>query len=276
MAYVRMTRTMPVVVATPVATGMPGPLGADDGTGAGPATGSGAGGTTTLATTVTSFAGAAVGGRRAEPLYWGIAYGSIAVGFVAGLGLYAVVSPPEYKAAAGFDAFAALYIVAQVLERLFEPVANFVRGTVAGDTTEAGGPSSGGGEPDGAAESLTRPQAVAALDQALATAATAPSPDSAAAAMADAATAKAAIDQIRANAALSIWGIQSGLAMILCGGIGLFLLRGIGAAGVPVFLDIFVTGVAIGGGSKALHDLIKSVQVTKESKQDPPEAGGAA
>jgi hypothetical protein len=273
MAYVRMTRTMAVPVGAPAAGGQPLPLGAAD-AGAGGAVGPGA--PAAVATNVTSFAGSAVGGKTAQPIFWAIAYGSIAAGFVIGVAVNLALKPSEFRAGAGFEAFAAFYIVAQGLERLFEPVANFVRGSVAGAAatgSAVGGTPTTGGTPPG---SLTRPEAVAKLDQALAAAATAADAGTAAEAMADAARAKATIDQIRANAALSMWGIQSGLAMILCGGLGLFLLRGVGAAGVPVFLDILITGIAIGGGSKALHDLIKSVQVTKEGKQDPPEAGGSA
>ena len=263
MAYVRIPRPMQVTLAPrPGMGGLPQPIGAADAGSAGSA------GTTGQTTTVTSIAGTAVGGKIAQPVFWVIAYGSITVGFVVGVLLYTVVEPSEFEAAAGFDALAAFYIVAQGLERLFEPAANFVRGSI---------PDGGAQPAPGAAapESLTRPQAVARLESALATAATTADAGAAERAVEDAARAKATIDQIRANAALSMWGIQSGLAMVLAGGLGLFLLRGVGAGGVPVPLDIFVTGIAIGGGSKALHDLIKSVQVSKESKQDPPEAGGA-
>jgi hypothetical protein len=34
-------------------------------------------------------------------------------------------------------------------------------------------------------------------------------------------------------------------------------------------LDILVTGLAIGGGTKPLHDLIGNLQASKDSKKDP-------
>lgn len=281
MAYVRVSRATlqpaPIAVVAPGAAGggRPEPIGAAaDG-----------GGTTTTSI----VARAAPGGLVAERPYWIAGYGCIAVGFVAALVLNAVIRPSEYKAAAGFDAFAAFYIVAQSLERFFEPVTNFIKGSAGGaDQVPAAGanaPLAGALAPAGVPNapgapipgpSMTRPQAVAALDQALATASSSMDTTEVKAAVVAAATAKATIDQIRSNAAILVWGAQSGLAMLACGAMGLFLLRGVGAAGVPVPIDILVTGIAIGGGSKALHDLIKSVQASKENKQDPAEAGGSA
>lgn len=240
MAFVRVPRAF----AAPEAMA-PGPFEAAPGGGpAGPSAAA-----PVLATVAAATAGAAVAQRP----YWIAGYGSIVVGFIGGLALYDLLKPTEFKPAAGFDAFAVFYIVAQSLERFFEPVSNFVKGSV------------------GAGQQSTKPEAEAKRDAALTLAYSAPAAPESAAAAQEASTAQATLEQIRANAAILIWGLQSGLSMLLGGAVGLFLLRGVGAQGVPVWADLFVTGIAVGGGSKALHELIKSVQLTKEEKQDPPE-----
>jgi hypothetical protein len=40
---------------------------------------------------------------------------------------------------------------------------------------------------------------------------------------------------------------------------------------VPEFADILLTGLAIGGGSKPLHDLISRIEKAKNNASDPPE-----
>jgi hypothetical protein len=41
------------------------------------------------------------------------------------------------------------------------------------------------------------------------------------------------------------------------------------AAGIRHIIDILITGLAIGGGTKPLHDLISNLQAAKVSKKDP-------
>jgi hypothetical protein len=41
------------------------------------------------------------------------------------------------------------------------------------------------------------------------------------------------------------------------------------AAGIRHIIDLLVTGLAIGGGTKPLHDLISNLQAAKISKKDP-------
>jgi hypothetical protein len=62
------------------------------------------------------------------------------------------------------------------------------------------------------------------------------------------------------------------LGGLASGFLGLYLMRAVGATGTPVWLDIAITGVIVGGGSKGLHDLIKNVEKAKETKEDPEEA----
>jgi len=46
------------------------------------------------------------------------------------------------------------------------------------------------------------------------------------------------------------------------------LLKSVGVASAPVWLEILVTGLAVGGGTKPLHDLIKQLQA-KNKAEDP-------
>jgi hypothetical protein len=83
------------------------------------------------------------------------------------------------------------------------------------------------------------------------------------------------VDKIRRNTAVIAWGVASFLAMVLCGWFGILLLRLTGLKGVPAELDIVLTGLQFGSGTKPLHDLISNVQKAKERKEDPPEKKAA-
>jgi len=179
-------------------------------------------------------------------------------GALAGITLaLVVVDPPAFVPAAGFSAFAALYIVAQSLERLLEPLTKFVTG------------SEGPGGPQ-----KTKAEAVKARDIAIGTALVATERTSKEAATANAAKFHQTVEQVRENTAVFIWGLASGLGMLFAGWFGLFLMRLAGATGTPIAVDVVITGLAIGGGSKPLHDLIESIQATKTQKEDPPEVSG--
>jgi len=102
-----------------------------------------------------------------------------------------------------------------------------------------------------------------------------------------AAAAQAELDQRRADKAVAYWALATILGLLLSATLGLYLLHivglrsdglaadgtwtaGIGnAAGIRHMLDLLVTGLAIGGGTKPLHDLISNLQATKTSKKDP-------
>ena len=197
------------------------------------------------------------GGETAEVRYVAVAYAALVVGIAVGLTAYSAWKPAEFQPRSGFDAFALLYVITQSLERIFEPVATWIRGSAGG-------------------ELQTKAEAIKSRDDAISAAVATASPAAARAHAQRAAGAQARVNQVRRNASVVIWGLQAGIGAILAGMLGIFILRGIGASAVPPVIDIVVTGLAIGGGSKALHELIKSVQVTKESKQDPAEAGGSS
>jgi hypothetical protein len=102
-----------------------------------------------------------------------------------------------------------------------------------------------------------------------------------------AAAAQAELEQRRADKAIAFWALATVLGLLLSATLGLYLLHIVGlqddglagdgtwasgalsAAGIRHMLDLLVTGLAIGGGTKPLHDLISNLQAGKDSKKDP-------
>jgi|SRR6516164_2510706 len=102
-----------------------------------------------------------------------------------------------------------------------------------------------------------------------------------------AAAAQAELDQQRADKAVAYWALASVLGLLLSATLGMYLLHIVGlrgdglaangtwasgilsAAGIRHSIDLLATGLAIGGGTKPLHDLISNLQAAKTSKKDP-------
>ena len=66
-----------------------------------------------------------------------------------------------------------------------------------------------------------------------------------------------------------MWALASFLGIVIAAWVGLGLLHTVGVQDAPRWVDVVVTGLAIGGGTKPLHDLIGNLQASKESKSDP-------
>ena len=102
-----------------------------------------------------------------------------------------------------------------------------------------------------------------------------------------AAAAQAELDQRRADKAVAYWALATVLGLLLSATLGIYLLHIVGlrsdglvkngiwaagllgAAGIRHMIDLLVTGLAIGGGTKPVHDLISNLQAAKTSKKDP-------
>jgi hypothetical protein len=52
-------------------------------------------------------------------------------------------------------------------------------------------------------------------------------------------------------------------------------VRLVGLTGVPEEVDLVLSGLAVGSGTKPLHDLISNLQKAKEDTEDPPEKKAA-
>ena len=66
------------------------------------------------------------------------------------------------------------------------------------------------------------------------------------------------------------FGLASALAMLACGYFGLGVVHAIGDTGVPRYIDVIVTGMAIGGGTKPLHDFITCLDGWARRAKAPP------
>ena len=142
------------------------------------------------------------------------------------------------KVAEGVAAFAMFYVAAQAVERFLEPL-------VAMDPIKR----------RLASERATKIAAAAASGSANATQV--------------AATAQAALDQWRANRSVVIFAIATILGMAASAFLGLYFISSLVTGPVPdVNVDVLVTGLVIGGGSKPLHDLITNVQKSSNAKSD--------
>lgn len=148
---------------------------------------------------------------------------------------------------AGASAFALFYVAAQAAERLLEPFTPWI---------------------------LAKEPEKKAADTAKANAAKAVADDEAQTS-ADVAAAKAAdLTRKTRERAILFWAITSVAGILASIWLGLYFLAAIlapaegGAAPVPRWADAVVTGVVIGGGSKALHDLITKVQKPAASESE--------
>jgi len=173
--------------------------------------------------------------EHASPLFVLVAYVLVVAGVVLGslLATTWLKTKLEYDLVDSMSLFAVFYIVAQAMERFVEPISEL---SLAGF---------GGSRKD---KERQRDKAMVDEDAG------------------GAADAQAEANQIKANTKVAIWGIASFCSMLVSGAMGLYLLETIGVKGVPEWLNILITGLAVGGGTKPLHELIKLIE--KKSDED--------
>jgi hypothetical protein len=148
------------------------------------------------------------------------------------------IKPTTIGVAKNYVPYAAVVAASAALERLLEPLSEVLMPTTAAKTT--------------AAQSKTAAQADAANPQ---TTAAEVQPK-----VLQAASDQAVVDTLRNNRAVLFWAIASICGLGISGGFGLFLLQSIATGHVNSFLDLAVTGLTIGAGTKPTHDLITSLQ----------------
>jgi hypothetical protein len=129
--------------------------------------------------------------------------------------------------------FALLYVAAQSIERLLEPLSSL------GFT--------------GSKKAAERDLALAKKDGQ------------------KAADAQADLDRVRANRTVAFWGLSTVIGITASGWLKIYILHIIGLTSAPRVAEILVTGLAIAGGTKPLHDLISRIEKAKTNAQDPPE-----
>jgi hypothetical protein len=153
------------------------------------------------------------------------------------------IKPHPLGIAKNYVPYAAVIAVAAALERLLEPLSQLFMPSDAAK--------------DKAVQSKSGAQ-IAAADPTKPAEDVKPMVDTAADSQAEA-------DKLRTNRAIVFWAIASICGFVISGWFGLFLLQAIATGPVNSFLDLAVTGLTIGAGTKPTHDLITSLQAKAAS-----------
>lgn len=152
---------------------------------------------------------------------------------------YWIKPTPVLNIASSYVPYAGVIAASAALERFLEPLSNLLMNNQA-KTDKAGAATAKTAALKAAADPSVGMAAVQSAAQ-------------------DAANAQAKADTQRANRTVFFWAIASICGIGISGGFGFFLLQSI-AAGVNPYLDLAVTGLTIGAGTKPTHDLITSLQ----------------
>ena len=200
---------------------------------------------------------------RPEFAYLALAFLFVGVGWLAAVEVDHHVHAAPYHPAEGVSVFAIFYIVAQALERLLEPLTAFYGATTPKATATAN-----------VRGLTTKSHAVKQRDMKIRDATRAAGTNAGDTNADSAADWQQIVDQVRSNTT-TVWALGAALAMCVSGWLGLLLLRTVGLGSAPRGLDLLVTGLVLGGGTKPLHDLIGNIQKSKEQKENPSEVSGA-
>jgi hypothetical protein len=223
---------------------------------------------------------------NADPPSWPwilVAFGILAVGTFVSYVVWRSVKPTDFMPSSNYAVYAGLFVMALALERVLEPFSGLFIPSVKAKKAQSAA----------MAAHAMRAQVVAATSQlhgavADPVAAAQWAEEAAAAAQKDAAVARKEHHHSQANRAVLMWATAAVLAMLACASLGIFLLRSIetpsavrgatasasvrSSSAAPSGpspaknpnrpLDLLVTGLVVGAGTKPLHDLISQIQTT--------------
>jgi hypothetical protein len=196
------------------------------------------------------------------------------------------IKPADFMPSSNYAVYTGLFVMALALERVLEPFSGLFIPSVKAKKAKS----------TARAAHAKRAQVVAATSQLHAAVADPAAVaqraqealQAAAVAQKDAAVAQKEHHHAQANRAVLMWATAAVLAMLACASLGIFLLRSVetpgavkgSTASAPVrssnaapsapspaknpnrLLDLLVTGLVVGAGTKPLHDLISQVQTT--------------
>ena len=225
---------------------------------------------------------------NADPPSWPwilVAFGILAVGTFVSYVVWRSVKPTDFMPSSNYAVYAGLFVMALALERVLEPFSGLFIPSVKAKKAQS----------TAMVAHAKRAQVVATTSQ-LHTAVAGPAAAAqrtqealqAAAAQKDAAVAQKEHHHSQANRAVLMWATAAVLAMLACASLGIFLLRSIetpsavngstasaslhSSSAAPStqspaknpnrLLDLLVTGLVVGAGTKPLHDLISQIQTT--------------
>jgi|NGEPerStandDraft_6_1074524.scaffolds.fasta_scaffold73477_2 hypothetical protein len=184
--------------------------------------------------------------RHAEITYGSVlaAFGLLLIGYLTGMLVHHWGAPLGYRVGSAWQAYGGLFVLAAAIERLIQPFSD-----VLGDAPQA-------------RDSAAAPTVSDAPQR----------PDSAAAPiLSQTSLLFTKIDvKSKRNTAVVTWGLASGLGCLACALLGVGLLTAImgASSSTPApALDVLVSGLVVGAGTKPLHDLITNIQASKDTKQ---------
>lgn len=214
---------------------------------------------------------------RADLRYVLLAYGLVILFFWFGPEIAGRFGPdipftlPE--GAEEFALFSAFYLLAQAIERFIEPLSHLKIGSKENKKQDPGNtdsPPKNGIESSfwkfgGAKETWLAKAARAAADanQFL----LAGNADEAQKSADGSAKAQATAQQVEANTSILMWAIASSLGILACASLGLHLMHTIGMQ-PHVRIDIGISGIAVGSGTKVLHELINRLQKSSSDNDE--------
>jgi hypothetical protein len=175
---------------------------------------------------------------------------AIVLGVLFGTVLYEAKTGITFNPPEGVGIFALFYLVAQVVERVQEPLTPFLGRAKSPDT-----------QGSGKSRSKNQVVAKAELENAVTEARKAPTEENAMIA----ANKQRTTDQISANLTVLMFAGASLLTMLLLGYLKAGLLTSLGVSNVEPWIDVFASGLIIGAGTKPLHDLISKLSASKDA-----------
>jgi hypothetical protein len=184
---------------------------------------------------------------------WKYVVGGYAVLFIGVCGaiLLSMKNDITLEVSEGFASFAVIYIVAQAIERFIQPFTGFT--VKAKEKTEIRNALAGVTAPQVRSVTPTEDQPVNVLAKAR------------------------SLEQIQADRAMMFWATATAIALLICGALELGLIESVadvsGAGDWFRYLDVVITGIAVGSGTKPLHDLISFIQNKKQASK-PAEGAG--
>jgi hypothetical protein len=189
-------------------------------------------------------------------------------------------SDSAFRPADGVTVFAIFYVLAQAIERLLSPIAKLIPTTAPeGAPAEA---TVAGGLTTRSRALKQRAAAVAACAETQTVAGADITQETARDQAKAAANWHEVLQQTYANAS-TVWALGAAAAFVLCAWLDVYLLNAIGVTSwdPPTWIDLLITGLAVGGGTKPLHDLIDRIQKkddrqAESSSTSPTPGGGRA
>jgi hypothetical protein len=220
------------------------------------------------------------------------AFAILAAGTVGAYYLWVWRKPADFMPSSDYATYAGLFIMALAIERILEPFSGlFIRGmkekkatsrATAAQARRTQAAATGSGTHAAVVVPVGQAKRAAAAEQAVA-AQRAAAAQKVAAAQKAAAVAQTDHHLTQAGRAVLMWATASVLAMLVCAFLGIFLLRSVqtpspakagttssapGTAKDPNrLLDLLVTGLVVGAGTKPLHDLVSQIQTSSGSSK---------